>query len=1153
MSRDLSRADRQQRLSYRSLPALILLCAAVVATLAPPSVLWLDVGSPGDEPFVAGFYPAEMNAHESFRWSEGDATLILPVERSGRYRVELALAVIEPAGRTLSMRCGDDTNTLALDRQPGNSTVVFDCRAAGGELSVELSVPTVQIGGSAERPLGISVRDARVAALDWPGMFLARARVATAVLGTLGAAWLLAAAFRFRRPGLFLVALAGAGWLALTLIRPEWVLPAVAGPAGLLALVGGAVAWYLSRDSIRAARVVALLAPLALVVLPQQELVLTLPSRWIAGDLSAVALTPWLVTGTILVAGWSKALYLAVAGSLVALGTSAMPVAAKLVVERHDFTLAVPDWTDQVSVAGACYLLAIVAILLVGIATEHQRGALAVVPIVALGLAAMLGWRVAVMDFNGDEPHYYVTARSLGSDYDLELLNNYHEESYRENTISPDGNIAVVRDATADRYTPVFQSDPGHGENAGTTDAIRLANGSMEWVPPLGAGISRTLLFTGDCDVDSVQVAAPDGGSRDVHLYLRNAAGLVIWESESTFASVAQIPLRNTCRGHPSSLTIESSNGPIFAYAVDEHAGLKMLPGRGAGDLALLGSLPRDRYAYPDVVTELALHNPGSRTVTASIALLGGNSEPQDILVDIPGGGTALRHLRTQGYEAIRVDPADRLVVQGIGRVWAGTYALPTMETLDEWTVALPADGTHDSGVWLSLANESGDTVDVTVDDGGDDRLVEMCAGCFETLLLARGEHEREVVVRAEGHGIVASAVQYEERTGSLHFDPGLPLLAAPLARFGSPMAVLLVPLLAAVAMAPGLVLLLKRVGVGEPGATACAAGVVLLAPVSPYATRLYTEIVAACLLVWALVLWDMAGRRTQYLLPFAGIALLLPVLHGRFVVLASALGLLVVLRVFPMLSRLNRQSGVALAGSMLALGLLAVVAVQLSVGLRERVTASYIATNWADVGLAGVVLDRGSGVLPFAPWLLLALFVPRPLQPLQRVALGLVLLQLAAVIVRAGGWQTWGAPARYVLPVVALLALLIAPAMQRLWVSRPARPVMLGLIGWGVAMTFMLHWLPLSGYVLRGRYLVDEAWRGVIEFSPMVLFPRVTPAPGSFLIGTTLTFALLAGAAWLLLSSTSLRPKRAVGAQSSVREPSPNPIPGEIGFDDGG
>ncbi|MBA2453806.1 MAG: hypothetical protein H0V47_11580, partial [Chloroflexia bacterium] len=779
------------------------------------------------------------------------------------------------------------------------------------------------------------------------------------------------------------------------------------------------------------------------------------------------------------------------------------------------------DWTDQASVPGAVYLLAVMFVMFIGIATLDKRRAFAVAPVVALGLVALLGWRVAVVDFNGDEPHYYVTARSMGADYDLELLNNYHEESYRRNTISPDGNIAVVRDASADRYSTLFP--PGAAERRyldGIQNPVQLGDGSLEWLPPLEPGTSRTLLSAGECDVDAVQVVAPDGGRRDVHLYLRNAGGLVIWESEESFDTAEQLPVGNICEGAPSSLTMEASGGPVVAYALDRRAGLLVVPGRGAGEVSVLGSLPRDRYASQNVVTEVLIHNPEAVAMEATLSLIGHDGQRSDLKVQVPAGGTTMTSLQSQGYEALRVHPAGRLVVQGIGRVWAGAYTLPKPEPVVEWALSLPADGRRDAGIWLSLVNDGTAESTVRLTDGDDDMMVTLCGGCLKTVLLAADEDAREVIVRVEGERTRASAVQFQEHTGSLHFDPGLPLLAAPFSRFENPKTVLIVPLLAAVAMLPGLLFLMKRTGVREHVATTCAAGIVLLAPVSPYAIRLYTEIVAACLLVWALVCWDAAGRQARYLLPLCGIALTLPVLHGRFVVFSVVFGVLVALRVWRLLGGLNRRRLAYVAGSVLAFGSLTILMLQLTTGLQQRATASYIATNWADVGLAGVLLDRGSGLLPFAPWLVLVLFVPRPLQPLQRVALGLALLQLAAVIVRAGGWQTWGAPARYILPVVPLLALLVAPAVQRLWDSRRARALVFGLAGWGVAMTFMLHWLPLSGYVLAGRYLGDEAWRGLAGGSPLAVFPQVAPSPGSFVVGTVLAFGLLAGAGWLLTAS---------------------------------
>lgn len=1145
-------SSTRRQLRHYGLPALALLCALVVAALSPATLLWLDVGSAGDDQFVEGFYPAELNEHESFRWSQGEATLTFPAERSGRYQIELALAVVEPAGRSLHISCGDDRQSVALDDRLGNSVITFGCRTPGEEIRVHLNVPALQIGGDEDRALGVSVRDVRVAADDWQGKLLAKAGVAVAVFATVSGVWLGGGALGFRRVRIVLAGALVVAWFVFALVRPAWMLAAVAGPGSLLTLIGGAVAWNLARGLSGRARLVALLALFALLVSSQQSLALTLPSRWVDGDLAAVRLMPWLAGGAIVIAAWSGSRYLAVAGGAVGLGTVGLPVVAKLLVDRWALALAIPDWTDQASVAGAVYVLAVAVIIVVGIATLDKWRELAVIPIVALGLAALLGWRVAVMDFNGDEPHYYVTARSIGADRDLELLNNYHEESYRRNTISPDGNIAVVRDASADRYSTLFPPDAGDSRyRDGERNPIRLEDGSLEWLPPLESGTSRTLLFTGECEVDAVQVSAPDRGPRDLRLYLRNAAGLIIWESEESFDNTTDVRVDGACEGEPASLTIESSSGPIVAYAVDERSGLLIIPGRGAGEVSTFGSLPRDRYASRDVFIELAIHNPEALPIEATLSLVGHDGEHSDIVVEIPADGTTVTRLQSQGYEALRVHPFDRLVVQGIGHVWAGSYALPEPMPLGEWRLSLPADGRHDSGSWVSLVNDGTTESIVQLDDGDDDTLVALCGGCLETVLLAAGEDEREVVVHAEGGQTWASAVQYQERTGSLHFDPGLPFLAAPFASFASPKTALVVPVLAALAMLPGLVVLLKRIGVRDQLAARCAAGMLLLAPLSPYAIRLYTEIVAACLLVWALVCWDAAGRQARYLLPLAAIALALPVLHGRFIVFSAAFGVLIALRGLQLMRGLNRRRVVYVAGSMLAFGVLATVMLQLTVGLRQRATASYIATNWADVGLVGVLLDRGSGLLPFAPWLVLAWFVPRPLQPLQRMALGLALLQLAAVIVRAGGWQTWGAPARYILPVVPLLALLVAPAIQRLWDSGRARPIVGGLVGWGMATTFMLHWLPLSGYVLEGRYLIDEAWQGVGGISPLVVFPEITPSPGSFMVGTALAFGLLAGAGWLLVTSGHAWPRTSVGAQFMAPGTPPKAVPRDSGLDE--
>lgn len=1117
----MNTARRLQLRSYIA-PVLLALVAIALAGLSSATVLWLDVGSAGDARYVEGFYRGETNAHETFRWSDGESTLALPVNNAGTYRIDLSLAVFEPAGRTLEIGCGQSRHSFALDGRAGNGALAFDCNTTDDTLRLSLSVPPVQLGPD-QRELGISVRDVRVTALGRGDAMLVRAGIAIAVAATLIGSWFALGAIGSRRFRLGLTVAIAAGWLGLVLARPDWILAAVSGPGGLLALIGGVAAWRLAGGSNRQARILALLGLLVLVVMRPQPLALTLPSRWVESDMTALRLLPWLAGGAILIAaltGGRRSRFLAAAGAGAGLLATGLPVFTKLVADRWSMALAVPDWTDRASIAGAVYLAALAVVVVVGVATARHERVLGVVPIVALGLACLLGWRVAVMDFNGDEPHYYVTARSLGTDHDLELLNNYHESSYRRNTISPDGNIAVVRDASADRYSAIFPPD-GHGlwYLDGDPGTVREADGSVEWLPPLHAAESVVLAFSGECAVEDVSVGAPDGGSRDLHLALRGGAGQLLWESRDTIDGVGSIAVSGACAAGPASLTIDSQDGPIVAQAVDTFGGLKVLPARAVGDVSLLASLPHDRYASRNAATELTIHNPGSDSVEAVVTMLGPDqSERSELRVEIPAGGTKALQLRSQGLDAIVVEPAEWLVVEGVGRIWAGAYALPEPAPLDQWSIGIPADGTHDAGVWLSLSNAGTTDAQVTLADGDDTRVVKMCAGCYETVLLPAEDDVRQVVVSTADADVTASGVEYQERTGALHFDSGLPLLAALPARFGGPKAVLIVPALAALAMAPGLVLLLTKVGVGGQWAAVCAAGMVLLAPISTYAVRLYTEMIAACLLVWAVVLLDAARRRVGYLLPLAAITFFLPLLHGRFVVFSAVFVGLVALQGIRRARRLDRRTLATLSAGLVVLAVLAFVLVRVTVGLRERVTASYIATNWADIGLIGVLFDRGSGLLPFAPWLVLALFVPRPLQPVQRVALGLILIDLAAVIVRAGGWQTWGAPARYILPIVPLMALLVGPALQRLWERRAARPAILFLAGWGVVLTFMLQWLPLSGYIRDGRYLVDEAWRGAIGFSPMVVFPKITPAAGSFVVGTLVTFGLLGTAAWLLL-----------------------------------
>jgi hypothetical protein len=374
-----------------------------------------------------------------------------------------------------------------------------------------------------------------------------------------------------------------------------------------------------------------------------------------------------------------------------------------------------------------------------------------------------------------------------------------------------------------------------------------------------------------------------------------------------------------------------------------------------------------------------------------------------------------------------------------------------------------------------------------------------------------------------DGALVFAGAVEYEERTASLHFDLLLPLLAAPLAAFDNPSLVFIAPLLAGLALIAGLYQLLVRVGLREPWPTLGALAAILAVPLSTYAVRLYTEIVACALLVWALVAWDAARQRRRYLAVMPAAALALVLLHGRLTPLALLLLLLAGMRLledrldWARVRRVPRRTLVLLALASMAVLAGLLVIEEFAVGLTGRVTLTYFDLDYATVNLFGSLLDRGSGLLPFAPWLLLTLAVPRPLNPLQRAALALAVLNLLVVVLRQGGWQTWGSAGRYLLPVVPLLALLAVPGAQRLWRSVPGKVAVSVLVLWSAVSAFMLHWLPLSGYVWRATDYQIDAALGELLGVGYWLFPKLPPREWGAPVGVVLVLLLIAGLLYLL------------------------------------
>lgn len=334
-------------------------------------------------------------------------------------------------------------------------------------------------------------------------------------------------------------------------------------------------------------------------------------------------------------------------------------------------------------------------------------------------------------------------------------------------------------------------------------------------------------------------------------------------------------------------------------------------------------------------------------------------------------------------------------------------------------------------------------------------------------------------------------------RLYSVH-APGLPMAILPgYAVAGFAGAQLTIGALAALAVA--LVFGLVRAVTGDEWtARVTAAALALAPPFSFYAVSVYPE--AAAALATAVFLWtsrsDPSPRR---LLAAAAVAAALPWLHPKFLPLA-ALGLaLTVVRTGP---RVRRVLALAL-GSLGLAGLLALFGTLYG---SATLSAAYGAGAASDVslarvprGLVALALDRQFGLLPLAPvWLLAG---PGAILLWRRApgdAMRAVLLAASTLVVGASFSMWWGGacpPARFVVPALPALALLLAPAVARF--PRSA----CGLVGAALAVTLVAADAPRA---IHNRPDGESALLKVLAPSVSLdaLLPSFVPEPGPGEVG---------------------------------------------------
>ncbi len=265
---------------------------------------------------------------------------------------------------------------------------------------------------------------------------------------------------------------------------------------------------------------------------------------------------------------------------------------------------------------------------------------------------------------------------------------------------------------------------------------------------------------------------------------------------------------------------------------------------------------------------------------------------------------------------------------------------------------------------------------------------------------------------------------------------PGLPALVLPAYVLSGEAGVrLLLSLLAAGAAA--LVFVLARDVLGdESAARACFAALVLGAPLAFYANQVYPEVPAA--LATALLLHT--SRRDPGIAQLLGAGCVaggLLWLHPKFLPLALVGVLLTVVRRGPVPWRAG-------AIVLFTTGLVTLLLWMNSTFGAPSLTAAYGRGAVEDVqlahlprGLAGLVFDREFGLLVHAPLWALAACGLRPLWRQRAGDLLRALLMAATVVgVGAGYSMWWGGscpPARFLVPALPALALLLAPAWRLL------------------------------------------------------------------------------------------------------------------------
>lgn len=360
-------------------------------------------------------------------------------------------------------------------------------------------------------------------------------------------------------------------------------------------------------------------------------------------------------------------------------------------------------------------------------------------------------------------------------------------------------------------------------------------------------------------------------------------------------------------------------------------------------------------------------------------------------------------------------------------------------------------------------------------------------------------------------------------------------LIALPYEAAGRLGALLLV-LACGVALAGQMFLFARESRVERHVAIAAALALAVTLPLAPYTLLIFPEIPAALFVIYA-VRRLASGDNTTLQWALSGAAIgFLPWLHQRFALISAVLGIALLLTLWK-----QRQPGPLAALVPAILGGVSIVAYNLWLyGQPTQNTedhAGFSGLTGTLNGAAGLVLDAQWGLFVAAPVTIVALAaVPtwtRRAGRMPVLCLAAVTPYVLVVAAYQVWWGEWGPPARYLVPVVPLLA---GPLATWLSGASPARWAVAGAAwGWGMLLTIIGFAQPQRFYHHPDgrnnlyRYLADQT--GIDFAAPLVPFQFYSAASPTERIAVSLVAAtvLTALAVWRFSYGDSVRASREI------------------------